>query len=95
MFYGWFVVGGTFTALFIAFGAAYSFTAFFDQLQGEFSASRSSISLIFSIGAFLYFSLGAISGPISDRINARWVCAGGMSDRFHFLRLAQPFFLML
>ncbi len=78
MFYGWFVVGGAFTALFIAFGAAYSFTAFFDQLQGEFSASRSSISLIFSIGAFLYFSLGAISGPISDRINARWVCAGGM-----------------
>ena len=78
MFYGWFVVGGSFTALFIAFGAAYSFTAFFDQLQGEFSASRGSVSLIFSIGAFLYFSLGAVSGPIADRINTRWVCAGGM-----------------
>ncbi|MDP6069245.1 MAG: MFS transporter [Alphaproteobacteria bacterium] len=78
MFYGWFVVGGSFTTLFIAFGAAYSFTAFFDQLQGEFSASRASVSLIFSIGASLYFGLGAVSGAIADRINARWVIAAGM-----------------
>ena len=77
MFYGWFVVGGSFTTLFIAFGAAYSFTAFFDQLQGEFSASRASVSLIFSIGASLYFGLGAVSGAIADRINARWVIAAG------------------
>lgn len=77
LFPGWYVVTGAFLVLFIGFGAAYAFAAFFEALQAEFAASRASVSFVFSIAGFLYFSLGAVSGPIADRLGPRWiVCAG-------------------
>ncbi len=78
LFYGWVVVAATFVLLFLGFGIAYSFSAFFDSLQREFQASRAETSLVFSIAGFLYFTLGAVSGSIADRIGPRWVCAFGM-----------------
>ena len=78
LFYGWVVVAATFTLLFFGFGIAYSFSAFFASLQREFNASRAETALVFSIAGFLYFSLGAVSGPIADRVGPRWVCAFGM-----------------
>ena len=77
-FFGWFVVGGAFTFLFLGFGIAYSFASFFDEFEADFEASRGDISLIFSIAGFLYFSLGAVSGPLSDRLGARPVVAFGI-----------------
>lgn len=77
LFPGWLVVGGAFGVLFVGFGAAYAFAAFFEALEVEFSASRASVSMVFSIAGFLYFSLGAASGPVADRVGPRWiVCAG-------------------
>lgn len=79
LFHGWIVVGGAFAVMFVIFGATYTFTAFFGSLQREFAASRASVSLVFSIAGFLYFSLGAVSGPLADRIGPRRVAGFGVT----------------
>ena len=79
LFHGWVVVGGASAVMFVVFGAAYTFTAFFASLQQEFAASRASISLVFSIAGFLYFSLGAISGPLADRVGPRRIAGLGVA----------------
>jgi len=78
VFYGWFVVAGTFAVTFVGFGAAYSFGAFLVSLQHDFAASRGSVSLVFSLAGCLYFSLGMISGPLADRWGARPFAVLGM-----------------
>ncbi len=78
IFYGWIIVACVFTILFVAFGSAYSFSTFFKSLQKEFQTSRSSISLVFAIAGFLYFSLGALSGQIADRFGSRRVIIFGV-----------------
>ena len=77
LFYGWFVVAGAFVVMFMGFGAAYSFGAFFHSLRDEFGATRREISLIFAITGFLYFTLGVISGRIADRVGPRRVIMAG------------------
>src|ERR1700684_433748 len=78
VFYGWFVVAGTFAVTFIGFGNAYSFGAFLPSLQHDFAASRGSVSLVFAFAGFLYFGLGVISGPLADRWGARRFAVLGM-----------------
>ncbi|MHA7775205.1 MFS transporter [Roseibium sp. M-1] len=78
IFYGWFVVAAAFTVTLLGFGSAYTFSAFFEPLQREFSASRGSTSLVFSLAGFLYFSIGVISGPLADRIGSRTLAIVGM-----------------
>ena len=78
IFYGWFVVAAAFAVTFIGFGSAYSFSAFLPSLQQEFSASRGSVSLVFSLAGFLYFGLGIVSGPLADRFGARPLAIAGM-----------------
>ncbi len=77
-FFGWVVVGAAFVTLFIAFGIAYSFAAFFPSLQSEFNASRGAGSMVFSISGFLFFTFGAVSGPLADRMDGRKVIIAGM-----------------
>lgn len=77
-FYGWVVVLGVFVLLFIGFGTAYSFAAFFTPLEEQFHAPRGEIALVFSITGFLYFGLGAVSGPIADRTGPRRVVLVGI-----------------
>ena len=78
IFYGWIVVICAFVVMFVGFGAAYSFSAFFPALEAEFGSPRGVTSLVFSFAGFLYFALGAISGPIADRTGPRVVSAIGM-----------------
>ena len=78
IFYGWLVVAGTFVVLCMGFGTAYSFASFFHALEDQFHATRSEVSLVFAITGFLYFSLGAVSGPLADRIGPRRVVVGGV-----------------
>ncbi|MDH3880640.1 MAG: MFS transporter, partial [Desulfobacteraceae bacterium] len=78
IFYGWIIVACVFVILFVSFGSAYSFSTFFESLQMEFGTSRSSISFVFAIAGFLYFSLGAISGQIADRFGSRRVIIFGV-----------------
>ena len=77
IYYGWFVVAAAFAVMLLGFAAAYSFSAYFPLLEKEFAASRASISLVFSVGAALYFFVGALSGPLSDRFGPRWICVCG------------------
>jgi MFS family permease len=78
IFYGWFVVAGTFAVTFVGFGCAYSFSAFLLPLQHDFAASRGSIALVFSIAGFFYFALGVITGPLADRFGSRPLAVIGM-----------------
>lgn len=78
IFYGWFVVAGTFAVTFVGFGCAYSFSDFLLPLQRDFAASRGSISLVFSIAGFFYFGLGVISGPLADRFGSKLLAVAGM-----------------
>lgn len=78
VFYGWFVVAAAFAVTFVGFGSAYTFSAFVDSLQTEFGASRGSVSLVFSLAGFLYFSFGIISGPLADRWGSRRLAVLGM-----------------
>src|SRR5215831_2396470 len=77
-FYGWWVVAAAFVITFLGFGSAYTFSAFLEQLQRDFGASRGSVSLVFSLAGFLYFGLGIISGPLADRFGARPLVLTGM-----------------
>lgn len=77
--YGWVVVVAAFTLMFVGFGAAYSFAAFFKAFQAEFSASRAHVSLVFSLCAFLYFLLGAPGGMLADRYGTRNVALVGVA----------------
>jgi MFS family permease len=63
--------------MFTVFGVAYSFGAFFAPMSREFGAGRAAVSLVFSITAFLWFTLGAISGPLADRFGPRRVVLAG------------------
>lgn len=78
IFYGWFVVAGTFAVTFVGFGCAYTFSAFLASLQHDFAASRGSVSLVFSVAGFVYFALGAVSGPLADKWGARRLAVVGM-----------------
>lgn len=77
LFYGWVVVAGAFLVMFMGFGAAYSFGAFFHSLRDEFGATRREISLIFALTGFIYFGLGAISGRLADSVGPRRVIVAG------------------
>jgi len=78
LFYGWFVVAAAFAVTFVDFGCAYSFSAFVASLQRDFGMSRGSVSLVFSLAGFVYFSLGMVSGPLADRWGSRQMAVIGM-----------------
>jgi len=78
IFYGWAVVTGAFVVMLLGFGVAYTFASFLPPLQHTFAATRGDISFIFALSGFLYFCLGAVSGPLADRIGPRWVAVAGM-----------------
>ena len=68
IFYGWFVVAGTFAVTFVGFGCAYSFSAFVVSLQQDFAASRGSVSIVFSLAGFFISASGSSA--------AQWPTAG-------------------
>jgi MFS family permease len=78
IFYGWFVVAAAFAVTFVGLGSAYTFSAFVGPLQQDFGASRGSVSLVFSLAGFVYFALGMVSGPLSDRWGSRRLAIIGM-----------------
>ena len=73
----WRTVLAGFTSMFAVFGVAYSFGAFFGPMGDELGSGRGATSLVFSITAFLWFSLGAVSGPAVDRFGPRPVLLTG------------------
>lgn len=78
IFLGWRVVAAAFAITLLGFGSAYSFSAFVDALQRDFSATRGAVSLVFSLAGFLYFGFGVVSGPLADRYGSRRMAWIGM-----------------
>src|ERR1700761_9536896 len=78
LFYGWYVVAAGFAGTLGGVGCVYSFSAFIESLQRDFGAARGSVSLVFSLAGFLYFGLGAVSGPLADRFGPRLFAVAGM-----------------
>lgn len=87
IFRGWYVVLAAHLLLALIFGAAYSFGAFFVQLQSSFDAGRFSVASIFSLTALIYYTVGVFSGSIADRTSTRKVVGIGV------ILLATGFFL--
>ncbi|MBK5224768.1 MAG: MFS transporter [Acidimicrobiia bacterium] len=73
----WRSVAGGFAAMFAVFGVAYSFGAFFGPMADEFGSGRGATSFVFSITAFLYFTLNMISGPAVDRFGPKPILVFG------------------
>ncbi len=73
VFFGWYVVASAFLVMFSGFGVYYSFGAFLDPLRAAFHTSKAEISGLFALTGLIYFSLEAVTGPISDRIGPRRV----------------------
>lgn len=65
--------------LFVAFGVAYSFGVFLPALTKEFDIGRGSASFFFSLTSLLFFGLGIVTGPLSDRLGPRlFIVVGGI-----------------
>lgn len=79
LFYGWVVVAAAFTGTFLAFGIAYSFGPFFPAIEAEFNASRTDVAAVSALSGGLLFGLGALSGPLADRIGPARSATFGMA----------------
>jgi len=73
----WLVVVAAFTSMFTVFGAVYSFGAFFEPMAREFHTGQGLTSVLFAVTAFSFFSLGAVSGAVADRVGPRRVVLVG------------------
>lgn len=74
----WSVAAASAVIAAITFGTVYSFSAFFESMANEFDSGLGRTSIVFAITTFLYFSTGALTGPLADRWGVRpLVIVGG------------------
>ncbi|HXN85490.1 MAG TPA: MCT family MFS transporter [Candidatus Binataceae bacterium] len=73
----WTMVAAAFVTMFIVYGVAYSFGAFFKPMAREFGAGPSATSAVFSITVCVWSFLGWPSGHLADRIGPRPVITIG------------------
>jgi len=77
VFWGWYIVAGSFLVLAVTYGARYCFGVFVEPLYLENGWSRSVISLAATINLSIY-SIGAIFvGRLLDRVAPRWIITFG------------------
>jgi MFS transporter, OFA family, oxalate/formate antiporter len=77
IFWGWYVVAGSFFVLAVNYGARYCFGVFLKPLSLEHGWSRSVISLAATLN-MIFYSTGAIFlGRMLDRISPRWIITAG------------------
>lgn len=86
VFHGWYVVLATHVLLALIFGGAYSFGAFFSQIQANFAVGSFSVASVFSLTALIYYAMGVVAGVLADRTSTRRVVGAGI------LSLALGFF---
>lgn len=63
--------------MFTVFATAYSFGTFVKPMAAEFDADRGATALVFGLTALLYFGLGAVTGPLVQRVGPRRMIAVG------------------
>ena len=73
----WGIVAAAFAAMFVAFGIAYSYGAFLDEMREDFGVGRAAGAAFFSLTSLLYFGLGGVSGAAGDRFGPRRVLLVG------------------
>ncbi|MAF45921.1 MAG: hypothetical protein CL407_08385 [Acidimicrobiaceae bacterium] len=76
-FFGWRIVGASFTVLFVVYGIQFSFGTFVGDVVDDTGWSENRLQLIFAIYIGLYSALSAISGWLTDRMGPRPVVAVG------------------
>jgi OFA family oxalate/formate antiporter-like MFS transporter len=76
---GWRVVAGVHALTAVTFGSAYAFSAVFPALTAHFDATRAEMALVFSLAAFVFYSLGAVAGPLADRWSPRGLILIGLA----------------
>lgn len=77
IFWGWYVVLGTFLVLAINYGVRYSFGVFVKPMAEEYQWSRSVVSAAFSLLILVYGIAGIFTGKLIDRIAPRWLITFG------------------
>src|SRR5262249_56326733 len=73
----WRITGAAFVAMFVSYGVAYSFGAFFKPMAVEFSAARGETALVFSLTVFVSSMSGSLAGHLADRFGPRTVVSVG------------------
>ena len=73
----WGVVAAAIAAMFVAFGIAYSYGAFLEEMRADFGVGRAAGATFFSLTSLLYFGLGGVSGAAGDRFGQRRVLLVG------------------
>ena len=63
--------------MFVAFGIAYSYGAFLEEMRADFGVGRAAGATFFSLTSLLYFGLGGVSGAAGDRFGQRRVLLVG------------------
>lgn len=79
MFFGWYVVAGTFVAqLLVAGFLVYSVTLFVPLVRAEFAVSMAQVMQSLTVGTFAGMLLMPAAGVMFDRWPMRWVMSGGV-----------------
>ena len=75
-FYGWYVAGSLFFAMFLSIGLRQGFGIFVEPWQREFGVGVATISVAASIGWFVNGSSQVLMGWLIDRVGGRKVVTG-------------------
>lgn len=77
IFWGWYVVVGTFMILAVNYGIRYSFGIFLKPMAEDYGWTRSVISMAASINMLVYSFGSLFLGTLVDRIAPRWILTAG------------------
>ncbi|MBW2544186.1 MAG: MFS transporter [Deltaproteobacteria bacterium] len=77
LFWGWWIVIGSFLILSMNYGSRYCFGVFVNPMFSEYQWSVSMISMAASINLLMYSTGGVISGWLLDRMAPKWIMTAG------------------
>jgi MFS family permease len=77
IFWGWYIVAGSFFVMAINYGARYCFGVFVKPLALEYGWSRSVISMAATINMLVYSTGAIFVGRMLDRVAPRWIITCG------------------
>ncbi len=78
IYYGWWVVGGSFLLLFCSLGTHfYAFPVFFDVMVREMGWARTQVALALTVGTFVIGAMGLLVGRLIHKVGLRPVMVCG------------------
>jgi hypothetical protein len=82
IYYGWWVVGGSFLLLFCSLGTHfYAFPVFFDVMVREMEWARTQVALALTVGTFVLGAVGLLVGELIHKVGLR--CSGHRGGSYH------------